>query len=70
MIKVRFFGRFVDQYGDTLEVQGGRMTVGDLVSAMKIEGVYLVAVNGEMATLDRSVKDGDEVAIMPKVGGG
>ncbi|NPV89061.1 molybdopterin synthase sulfur carrier subunit [Coprothermobacteraceae bacterium] len=70
MIRVHFFGCFADEFGSSRELDVSNLKVADLIRLLNIKDVYMVAVNGELADTERCLTDGDEVAFMPKVGGG
>jgi len=75
MINVLFFGSLADKLGkrDCLLSAHENMTVADVVAAVGGEGFQplLVAVNQEQVDdMNMTVKDGDEVALMPPFSGG
>ncbi len=83
MINVLFFARVRDQLGVSeaqLELPEGEVNVGLIRSLLQQKGEpfesvlsdsdILVAVNQEMATLETTVEDGDELAFFPPVTGG
>lgn len=83
MIKLCFFARFREKLGTAEESMTleGPMTVTALMSLLSGRGgawqeVFdcprgiMVAINQEMATLESTIHDGDEVALFPPVTGG
>ena len=75
-IKVRFFASFRERVGrseDAIDTPRA-LTVAEVWSqtagGKPLPANVLVAVNMEYASLDRKVKDGDEVAFFPPVTGG
>ncbi len=79
-IKIRLFARYRELVGSTetnLQVQPG-ITVGTFKN--QIDNYFpqlkaytptlLIALNGEFVESDLVLKDGDEVAILPPLGGG
>lgn len=81
MITVKLFAVLKDRAGrDELLVEAGPGTVSDLLKAVSQEhpvlsdmisgGRLLISVNREFAGQDSTVKDGDEVALMPPFSGG
>jgi molybdopterin converting factor small subunit len=71
LIKVKFFGKLADQYGEEIVVPNcDGQNVTDLIRRLDVADVYLIAVNGEVCSDDVKLKDGDEVVLMPPVGGG
>lgn len=81
MIKIRFFAAIKERVGKEemlLELPGG--SVADIITAIKRDipdvGKVLqdfkamIAVNHEMAGMQTTVKDGDEVAFIPPFSGG
>ena len=64
---------------DASEVEVAGKTVGDVVDALtarfgerfaSVAGVSSFVVNGDRASRDTVIADGDEVAILPPVSGG
>lgn len=60
----------------TIEVAGDRATLSEVITEIKKrytdlpDGPFIYAVNEEQASLDKPIKDGDEIAIMPPFAGG
>ena len=78
MIRVRLFAVLRELAG-TAELETGGRTVGELADGLSerygerfgaIAGVSSFVVNGERASRETVVADGDEVAILPPVSGG
>jgi len=78
MVRVRLFAVLRELAGAAHVELAGR-TVGDLADALaaahgerfaQIVGVSSFVVNGERASRDTVVAEGDEVAILPPVSGG
>ncbi|MDH4226218.1 MAG: MoaD/ThiS family protein [Deltaproteobacteria bacterium] len=78
MIKVLFFGILSSKTGvkeTSIEARSG-MKVGDLLKELRKlypalpNAPYMVAVNEEQAKQNTTIKDKDEVAIMPPFSGG
>ncbi len=81
MITVKLFALMKDRVGrDELKIAAEDSTVADLLEQVAREypalsdilssGGILVSVNHEFATQDATIKDGDEVALMPPFSGG
>ena len=79
-LKLRFFASHREAMGSerrTVEVPDGT-NVGQLINKLagenpamkKLEGHTIVAVNQEQVERGHRLKDGDEVAMYPPVGGG
>lgn len=78
MVRVRLFAALREQAGAS-EVEALGSTVGAIVDELsgrygdrfaKIAEVGSFVVNGERATRDMPVAEGDEVALLPPVSGG
>ena len=78
MVRVRLFAALREQAGAS-EVEAQGSTVGAIVDELsgrygdrfaKIAEVGSFVVNGERATRDMPVAEGDEVALLPPVSGG
>lgn len=79
-VKVLYFGQAKDASGRAEEVRSlpERTTLRTMMEAIfslnpKLEGMakaVQVAVNEEIAVGDRSLKDGDVIAVLPPVAGG
>lgn len=79
-VKVRFFAAYREAVGRgemNLEIEGAiapldlwRRLEEEYPSLLAFGHSLLVAVNGEYASLDRPLKEGDEVAFIPPVSGG
>ncbi|MCL5074542.1 MAG: MoaD/ThiS family protein [Chloroflexi bacterium] len=75
-ISIRLFGdlrRFLAPGQDTLEVvlsEGS--TVHDLIRTLNLPHgeIWVVSINGTLATREQDLKDGDKVEIFAPVGGG
>ena len=73
-IRVRFFARYAELVGRT----EAAVAVGDVVRRVRAQlpGAHdiperpLAAVNLRHVKLDASVRDGDEVALLPPIAGG
>ncbi len=84
MIRILYFARFREELAsgsEFMEPSPGMDTLGALVDRLRQRGgawgeifggdqVVLAAVNQEMAGMDASIHDGDEVAFFPPVTGG
>lgn len=84
MIEIKYFARLSESLGvrsEQIEADSELQTTGDLIDQLISRGgnwaeefdgdkKILVAVNKQMAELDASVRDGDEVAFFPPVTGG
>lgn len=80
LVRALFFASYRDVAGaDELEIELPRgARVADLVGRLRAEGARwtafpaapAVAVNLDYASLDATLKDGDEVAFIPPVAGG
>ncbi len=81
MVRVLFFSVLRDLTGSDqveLPVDESGTTVGEFVSSVyetypgvrEWDSKLLIAVNGEFADREDSVKAGDEIALMPPVQGG
>jgi molybdopterin synthase sulfur carrier subunit len=75
-IQVRYFAALRERMGrsdDRIDADGVE-TVADVWARVApdspLPGNVLVAINMEHAAIDRSVRDGDEVAFFPPVTGG
>lgn len=78
-VNVKFFALGRELVGDTdlkIELEEGN-NVQDLIELLKNKhpklnelNSFVVAVNQEYAEMEDSLKDGDEVAIIPPVSGG
>lgn len=79
-VTVKYFGSVKDEAGtdlESLEVSPGS-TVSDVMAAVKEKhnslktrkGQILFALNQNYTSEDRSLEDGDEVALFPVVSGG
>jgi len=77
-ITIRFFAAFREAVGEReLEWETEECTVGSLLDALRERfpalasfPSFLVAVNREFASMERELRDGDEVAVFPPVSGG
>jgi molybdopterin converting factor small subunit len=79
-IRVRFFARYAQLVGctETAVAVALPATVGDVVrrvreelpGARELPERPLAAVNMKHVKLDESVRDGDEVALLPPIAGG
>lgn len=78
MVRVRLFAALREQAGETHVEAEGR-TVGDVVDALtarygdrfgSIVAVGSYVVNGDRASRETPIADGDEVALLPPVSGG
>lgn len=73
-IKVEYFGYFSDIVGKREAiVNAERARVRDIVDRKILEltgGDFVVLVNGVPSSLDSTVKNGDDVKILPHMGGG
>ena len=78
MLRVRLFAALREAAGAS-EVEASGRTVGDVVDALSltygerfatIAAVSSFVVNGDRATRQTPVADGDEVAFLPPVSGG
>lgn len=78
MVRVRLFAALREAAGTSQTEASGR-TAGDVADALaarfgdrfaEVSAVSSIVVNGERATRDTPVADGDEVAILPPVSGG
>jgi len=45
-------------------------TIQELLIELNVEGAYMLAVNGALVSCNVTLEDGDELAVMPPVGGG
>jgi molybdopterin synthase sulfur carrier subunit len=84
MIQILYFASLRERLGtasETIESPDAGTTVADIAATLRSRGApwddvlgedqtILVAVNQEMAALDKQVQDGDEVAFFPPVTGG
>lgn len=79
MIRVLLFGTFAKEAGVRdieIEAKPGGQTLADIIDEVRERyikgevGIYMTAVNEEMAGPEKEVNDGDEVAIMPPFSGG
>ncbi len=70
MVTVRFFGKLADLHGAQLLLDAKGKTIQQLLMELNVEGVYMLAVNGTLVPSNATLEDGDELAIMPPVGGG
>ena len=79
MVSCRYFAIAREIVGGSVEHYEAAPSVGDLVkviidrhgeSFQKILGISAIWVNGDPATLDTELHDGDEMAILPPVSGG
>ena len=77
-IKVRLFAA-LRELADASRLEATGHTVGEIVDSLsaangerfgQIAAVSSFVVNGDRATRDTAVADGDEVAILPPVSGG
>ena len=77
-IRVRLFAA-LRELADASSLEANGRTVGDIVDGLsqakgerfaQIAAVSSFVVNGDRATRDTAVADGDEVAILPPVSGG
>jgi MoaD family protein len=77
-IHVRLFAA-LRELADASRLEANGRTVGDIVDSLaaangerfgQIAAVSSFVVNGDRATRDTAVADGDEVAILPPVSGG
>jgi molybdopterin converting factor subunit 1 len=77
-IRVRLFAALREAAGAS-EVESAGRTVGEIADALasahgerfaKVASVSSFVVNGERATRETPVAEGDEVAILPPVSGG
>jgi MoaD family protein len=78
MVRVRLFAALREQAGES-RVEGSGRTVGEVVDALSerygqrfasIAAVGSYVVNGERATRDTVIAEGDELALLPPVSGG
>jgi MoaD family protein len=78
VVRVRLFAALREQAGASLVEAEGR-TVGEVVDGLgarygprfaQIAAVGSYVVDGERATRDTVIADGDEVALLPPVSGG
>ena len=78
MVRVRLFAS-LREMADASHVEAPGTSVGEIVDALgerygerfaSIAAVGTFVVNGERATRDTRVADGDEVAVLPPVSGG
>ena len=78
MAGLRLFGPAADAAGTRADTVPGA-TVGDVVAAAterygpefaRVAAICRVWVNGEQASVDTPVAEGDEVALLPPVSGG
>jgi len=71
MVKVKFFGKLADLHGTELMLENAKgKTIQELLIELNVEGAYMLAVNGALVSSNVTLEDGDELAIMPPVGGG
>jgi molybdopterin converting factor subunit 1 len=80
LTRVLFFGAAADLAGGAREVEleAGSTTLAELWGALverypdlaPMRDSLAFAVNGEYATMDDRVEEGDEVAVLPPVSGG
>ncbi len=71
MVKVKFFGKFADSHGTELLLENAKgKTIQELLIELNVEGAYMLAVNGALVSCNVTLEDGDELAVMPPVGGG
>jgi molybdopterin synthase sulfur carrier subunit len=84
MIQILYFASLRERLGmasETLDWPANSTTVADIAATLRGRGspwdevlgeyqTIMVAVNQEMAALDKRVQDGDEVAFFPPVTGG
>ncbi len=78
-VYVRYFASFKDMTGkkeEVIEVQG-RITVQrlkkivrDMYPKIANKEQVLVAVNGTFTSIDKEIREGDEIAFFPPVSGG
>jgi MoaD family protein len=78
VVRVRLFAA-LRELADATHVEAPGRSVGDIVDALgerygerfaSIAAVGTFVVNGERATRDTPVAEGDEVAVLPPVSGG
>lgn len=71
MVKVKFFGKLADFHGRELLLENAKgKTIQELLIELNVEGAYMLAVNGALVSSNVTLEDGDELAVMPPVGGG
>ena len=73
MIEVRFFATLRDGRGKVTQVDAaGISTAGDLLRRFEIrpEEVAILLINGFHSRPEDPVKDGDQISLVPPVGGG
>ena len=75
-VKVLFFGVIAEVTGTRLKQVTGAKSVGDLVHRLRDEFPEIVhydfriSLNSELTEEDVSLKDGDEIALLPPFAGG
>ncbi len=79
VVKILFFGILSGKTGTketTIEVSEGCVPLSDIIAELKTrfpelpDGPFIYAVNEEQVQTSHTIKDGDEVAIMPPFAGG
>jgi molybdopterin synthase sulfur carrier subunit len=78
MISVKLFGIAKEIVGaSSLKIEKEIFSVKDLLAYIKLEypafndlTSLLIAINDEYATMESSIKSGDEIALIPPVSGG
>jgi len=81
MVTIKLFAILKERAGrDELQIEPGPPTIAELLlviareypalAALLSQGRFLTALNHEMVKPDASIKDGDEVALMPPFSGG
>ncbi len=74
MIRVRFLGYFIEHVGrNEITVEVPKARVKDILPKTILslaEEEAIILVNGVSADMDTVVMEGDEVVVMPPIGGG
>lgn len=70
-VKVKWFVDLRNKRIKNISINEGSK-VADLVLELgiSIDEVFMVSVNGKLATYDQIVRDGDVVSVLPPIGGG